>query len=219
MTATPKRIGAALRLTLEDVASVGQANFENLLRQHLSLVLSDELDDQLLNGSGTAPNLAGILANASIESAAAPAAGVESWSRFLAAQAAAVDGLWASELGHVGLLVGPETYRLSATVFQGSDSEESAAMYLKRTGAGESAYWTNSRMPVTASNIQAALICRKGRSTMQTAVAPTWGYVSVDDIFSGAGKGERRFVLNTLVGDCIVVQAGAYRKVSFRVSA
>ena len=59
-TATPKRISARLELTLEDIAAVGQDNFESILRENLSLALSDQLDDQAINGNGTAPNLAGI---------------------------------------------------------------------------------------------------------------------------------------------------------------
>ena len=49
---TPKRISARLGIRVEDVASVGQANFESILRENLALVLSDALDDQVVNGSG-----------------------------------------------------------------------------------------------------------------------------------------------------------------------
>ena len=58
---TPKRISARLAIAIEDVAAVGQQNFEGILRENLSLVLSDELDDQAINGNGTAPNLTGML--------------------------------------------------------------------------------------------------------------------------------------------------------------
>ena len=47
-TATPKRVSARLELTLEDVAAVGQANFESILRENLALALSDQLDDQVI---------------------------------------------------------------------------------------------------------------------------------------------------------------------------
>ena len=49
---TPKRISVRLGIRIEDVAAVGQANFESILRENLSLVLSDELDDQAINGAG-----------------------------------------------------------------------------------------------------------------------------------------------------------------------
>ena len=59
-TATPKRISARLEILIEDIASVGQENFESILRENLSLVLSDALDSQAINGNGSAPNLTGI---------------------------------------------------------------------------------------------------------------------------------------------------------------
>ena len=60
-TATPKRVSARLEVALEDIAAVGQDNFEAMLRENLSLALSDALDTQAITGNGSAPNLAGIL--------------------------------------------------------------------------------------------------------------------------------------------------------------
>ena len=216
-TTTVHRIGASLNLAIEDIASVGQANFESLLRQHISLAVSDELDDQMLNGDGANDDLIGIFER--LTDPSAPAAGVETWTRFLAIQSGGIDGLWASELSHIGLVVGPETYRLAAATFQGTDAEDSAASYLKRMG---DSFVTNSRMPASATNIQQGILCRKGRSMMptpmRTAVCPHWGYFTIDDIYTGALKGQRRFVINTLVGDVILVQPSAYAQVAFRVS-
>ena len=146
---------------------------------------------------------------------AAPAAGVESWKRFVAAQSSGIDGLWATELSHVSMVVGVETYRLAAATFQGNDAEDSAAMYLKRHGAD---FWTNSRMPKKVANIQQGILCRKGIMGMRTAVAPQWGYIGIDDIYSGARSGQRYFTVSVLIGDVILVQPGAYKQVSFRVA-
>ena len=94
--------------------------------------------------------------------------------------------------------------------------------YLKRMGAGDSAFVTNKRMPDKVSHVQQGILCRKGRSMMpapmRTAICPHWGYFTVDDIYTGAHKGQRRFVINTLVGDVILVQPDAYAQVAFRVS-
>ena len=144
-TASPKRVGASLGLTIEDIAAIGTANFESILRENVSLVLSDELDDQIINGDGSNDDLTGIFER--LTNPSAPAAAVETWTRFLAIQSGGIDGLWATELEHIAMVVGVDTYRLSAATFQGTDSEESAASYLKRMGAG---YWTNSRMPAKA---------------------------------------------------------------------
>ena len=212
-TTTPKRVGASLGLTLEDIAAVGQANFEAVLRENISLVLSDELDDQMINGDGSNNDLTGIFER--LGNPSAPAANVESWTRFLAIQSGAIDGLWATELMHIAMVVGVDTYRLAAATFQGNDAEESAASYLKRMGAG---FFTNKRMPAKSGHIQQGIACRKGRGGMRTAACPTWGSIGVDDIFSGALKGERYFTLSVLVGDVILVQPDAYKQIAFRVS-
>ena len=132
VTTGPHRIGAGLRLTLEDIATVGHAGFESMLRQHISLLVSDELDNQMINGGGGGANLSGVFHR--LDNPSNPAANVETWTRFLAIQSGGIDGLWATELEHIGLVVGVETYQLAAATFQGTDSEESAASYLKRMG-------------------------------------------------------------------------------------
>ena len=218
---TPHRVGASVNLAVEDIAAVGQANFESILRQHISLVLSDELDGQLLNGAAAGNDLTGIFER--LGDPADPAAAVETWERFLAIQASGVEGLWAAKLDEISLLVGPETYRLAArTVRAGNAADQTAQQFLNAVGADGSAFWTNKRMPDKAAHIQQGILCRKGRSMMptpmRTAVAPHWGYISISDIYSGASVGERRFVLSVLVGDVILVQPDAYEQVAFRVS-
>ena len=216
-TTVPHRIGGSLAMAVEDLAAIGTENFESIFRQNLSMVLSAHLDHNLLNGSTDTDvnELEGFYKR--LTDPAAPAANAETWTRFLAIQSGGIDGLWATELGHVAMVVGVETYRLAAATFQGADSEESAASYLKRMGAG---FWTNSRMPVKAAHVQQGILCRKGKTGMRTAVAPIWSNgISIDDIYSGARKGERYFTVSTLVGDVMLVQPGAYSQIAFRVSA
>ena len=228
-TTTPHRVGASLNLSLEDIASVGQANFESILRQNISLALSDELDDQLLNGAGDDANLTGFFKR--LTDPDAPGAGVEDFDRFLAVAASGIDGLWATMLSQVSMVVGVDTYTLSTRTFRdrvvGADPGAGVALgdvSFADYGASKLAgWWCNSRMPAAASKIQAGILCRKGRSMrpdpMRLAVAPQWGFVAIDDIYTGARKGERRFVVSVLVGDLILVQPDAYAQVAFRVAA
>ena len=204
-TATPKRVSARLELTLEDIATVGQANFEAILRENLSLALSEELDDQAINGDGQAPNLKGIF-NA-LTNPSAPAAGVAAFDTLVAAFAGGIDGLWANTVKDVAIVAGVDTYKLSAKTFRDrvidtgqrggvSLGDEAFSDYAMRQYGG---WWTNKRMPATASNVQQAILYRKGRSAagasagMRTAVCPHWNEVSIDDIYSGSAKGERYF--------------------------
>ena len=221
-TATPKRVSARLELTLEDIAAIGQANFEAILRENLSLALSDQLDEQAINGNGTAPNLAGIFQR--LTDPTDPTV-VADFDAFVAAFAGGVDGLWANTVKEVAIVAGVDTYRLSARTFRdatGQDlgdkafSDYAMAMY--------GGWWTNSRMPDPASNIQQAILFRKGRSmlggagAMRTAVCPHWNIIDIDDIYSGSGKGERYFTMHVLLGDVILVQPNAYAQVAFQTA-
>ena len=169
-TATPKRVSARLELTLEDIATVGQANFEAILRENLSLALPDELDDQAINGDGSAPNLKGMFNVLSDPSA--PAAGVAAFDTFVGSFAGGIDGLWANTVKDVAIVAGVDTYKLSAQTFRDrvidtaqrggvSLGDEAFSDYAMRQYGG---WWTNKRMPATASNVQQAILYRKGRS-------------------------------------------------------
>ena len=219
---TPKRISARLGIRIEDVAAVGQANFESILRENLSLVLSDELDDQAINGNGTAPNLTGIFQR--LADPIDPTA-VADFDAFAAAHAGGVDGLWSNTIKDVSIVVGPATYTLASRTFQTATNykgELSAAAYAMANAGG---FWTNKRMPDTASNIQQALLYRKGRSmmggagAMRTAVCPHWNEIGIDDIYSGSASGERFFTMHVLLGDVILVQPAAYAQIAFQVAA
>ena len=170
-TATPKRISARLSLALEDVAAVGQANFEAALRENLSLVLSDELDKQAISGDGQAPNLAGILQR--LTDPDAPAAGVATFDSFVDAFAGGIDGLWSSRMNEVAIVCGPETYRLSAKTFRDAAGQDMGDIAFADYAAKFGGWWTNKRMPAKAAHVQQAILHRTGRSGIRTAVCRT----------------------------------------------
>ncbi len=223
-TTTAHRIGASLLLSLEDIANVGQANFEALLREHISVAVSDELDDQALNGDGSDDDLTGIFERLTDPSRTTAVADFDGYA---AAHAGGVDGLWASGIKDVGIVVGPETYQHASKTFQTAANykgELSAAAYAMANTGG---FWTNKRMPAkgtfdTVDDVQQAILYRMGRSQMptpmRTAVCPHWGYFTIDDIYTTARKGQRRFVINTLVGDVILVQPDAYAQIAFQLA-
>ena len=230
-TATPKRVSARLELTLEDIAAVGQANFESILRENLALAISDQLDGQMINGTGTAPNLAGIF-QALTDPTAAPAA-IADFDTFVGAFADGVDGLWSVGVKEVGVVAGVETYRLSARTFRdpatgtaGGRGDKAFSDYAMGMYGG---WWTNTRMPdpatfMSVDNVQQAILHRMGRSmmggagAMRTAVCPHWNIIDIDDIYSGSAQGERFFTMHVLLGDVIIVQPGAYAQVAFQTA-
>ena len=230
-TATPKRVSARLELTLEDIATVGQSNFESVLRENLALALSDQLDDQIINGNGAAPNLSGIF-QALSDPAAAPTA-IADFDAFVAAFAGGVDGLWSDTVKEIAIVCGVETYRLSAAIFRdpstGTAGGRGAEAFSDYAMEHYGAWFTNSRMPssttfLSVDSVQQAILYRKGRSmaggagAMRTAICPHWGVVDIDDIFSGSAQGERYFTMHVLLGDVLLVQRNAYAQVAFQTA-
>ena len=222
-TATPKRISARLELTLEDIAAIGQDNFESILRENLALALSDELDDQAINGNGTAPNLTGMFER--LTDPSAPAATVAAFDDFVAAFAGGIDGLWSNTIKEVAIVAGVDTYRLSARTFRDIATADLGDKAFSDYAMGMyGGWWTNRRMPATDNHVQQGILYRMGRSMMggmvgmRTAVCPHWNEISIDDIYSGSAQGERYFTMHVLLGDVILVQPDAYAQVAFQVS-
>ena len=222
---TPHRVGGSVQTTLEAIASVGVSNFEALLRSQISLILSSELDRLLINGdeAGGSNEPDGFIAQ--ITAAAAAAATVATFDEFLGEMVAGIDGLWASRMTEVAALTNPQAYRLAASTFRdasGANGDRGETSFADYAAAKTAGFMTNKRMPDTVAHEALAILVRHGQSMspdpMQTAVCPSWGYVSIDDIYSGALKGQRRYVLNTLVGDLVITQPDAYAVRTITVS-
>ena len=140
--------------------------------------------------------------------------------------AAFIDGLWATMLSDLSVVINPAGYRKLATTFQapttsGANGEVSAASYLMEKLGG---LWTNSRMPATPTsgtlNKNATLIVsRMGQPGLTRAIIPDWARLQIDDIYSGSAKGERYFTVSAIVGDVILVQPAAFQLGAMQVTA
>ena len=215
-TAGPKRVAGRLGIRIEDIASVGASNFESALRANLQLVMGAELDNQVINGSGVAPNITGLLKT--LTDADDPADVVD-FDGFVSTFAAAVDGLWASTVKDVGIVCGPATYALSAKTFRDAAGQDLGAIaFSDYARAHFGGWWTNSRMPDAAENIQKGILRRTGRTGIRTAVVPHWGALSIDDVYSGSASGTRFVSFHVLLGDVLVIQPGAYSEVALKVA-
>ena len=214
-TATPKRVSARLEIRAEDIAAAGVANFESALRTNLTMALSAELDDQIINGGGTGNDLSGLfkaLADATADGTTL------TFQHGISKLASLVDGLWAMDLMQIRQIVGVATYRKAASVFAGSASnkgERPLADYLRDHSGG---FRTNSRMPAVSATKQAGLAFRAGVSGIRTAVCPHWGRIGISDVYTGAAKAETSVTFHVLLGDVLVIQPGSYSQVEYKVS-
>ena len=222
VTTTPRRISARLSIAAEDVAMVGNASFESALRENATLALSSEYDNQCINGAGADADVTGLIAQ--LTTPTAPTA-VADFDAFLAAVAGQVDGLWAMSLQDVSTVVNPATYALSAAAFRDAGDNHrgdvAASSYLARETGG---WWTASRMPAApatgdGANIAAAVVHRRGRPGLTTAVHPTWATLTVDDIYTDSASAVRHYSIHVLVGaKVLLVQPAAYALARFKVA-
>jgi len=218
VTANPRRISARLTLAIEDIAAVGVANFESALRGHASAALSNAYDDQVINGNATAPNINGLINQLTNPTDPTAVAKFDDWVTAFANQ---IDGLWASMMTDVSIVANVDAYKLAAKTFRGTETagapNQTAADYLRASTGG---FWTNKRMPATASTIARGIVYRMGRMGLRTAVHPTWGTLSIDDIYTDSASGQRHFTIHVLVGDkVLIVQPDAYDLAEFKVSS
>ena len=212
-TATPKRITGAFRIRREDMALL--ASLESDLRSNLTSVMTEAYDGQLLNGDNTDPNLNGLFAQ--LTDPTAPAAGAETFARYVAAAAGHVDGTYATELTGVRALVGVETYRHMASTFASNQDSTSALSYLRAETGGVRA---SGRVPDASSNVQQAVVRRTNPAGDRVAVSPVWqGMELIRDPYTDAAKAHVIVTALVLVGSPVILRPDAFVQDSFRVAA
>ena len=222
-TATPRSIRGRLTLNLEDIAAIGQANFESALRQNAQAVVSDALDTQVITGNGTAPNLDGLIQ--AVDRPDRPdhdrEPSMRSWRSVRGCHRRVMgpdhDG---RRLGMVderrrlqarGEVVPRQNHRHGPANGGVSLGNKTAADYLRKAYTG--GFWTNEAYARNGVEYRARhRAIESGRMGLRTACLPTWGSIAVDDIYSDAQSGQRHFTLNILVGSkVLLVQPDAYK--------
>ena len=185
-----------------------------MLLAHTSMkVSSSELDDQILNGSGSSSNEVNgaVPDDLTDPSATQPSSCRNIRADFWRSRASGVDGLVCDRVGTHSTCwwAWTRTGWRAATLRGAATPPCRLRSYLgPEVGAG---FATNNKMPAKVSHIQQGILCRKGQPGQRLAVAPTWGSLEVDDIFSDAKKGIRNFTVSVLIGDVIVEQPSALR--------
>ena len=127
----PKRLTGQYAFSHELSASVGPG-LESALRMDLADAVRAKMSDRLINGdeSSDPEDVDGFLANVS---AATPVPGTESgFGDYASVAAQAVDGIFASSESEISLLLGLDSYKHAASVYQASGSGESASEALRR---------------------------------------------------------------------------------------
>ena len=188
---TPKRITGQFVVRREDLAVM--PGMEESLRSAMGDSMGDSLDDQVLTGDGTSPNLSGLF---KIATDVAAATAVETFATGVSRFAEIVDGRYANGWGDLRAAIGVDTFAKYAGLFQ-SNGDESLFDYLMgKLGA----LIVSKRVPAKASNAQKGLVIRTRGS--QILEVPLWNGVQfVRDEVTKAAEGQILVTAFLLAGD------------------
>ena len=194
-TRKPVRIGGQIELQVED-----EAIFPSLtddLDRALSSSLSDKFDDQIMTGSGSAPQLDSLISQADD---VAIASAVETFQSGVSRYAGLIEGVHATDWASIRALIGVDTFKLySGLITSGTDV--SLFDYLKaRLGS----LMVSKRVPALAGSGQKGIATLMGK--MEPIVVSLWNGMSmrIDDDVTQASKGVRVVTLFLLAGSPFV---------------
>lgn len=183
-----------IRLTARYLFNIRQtlqlSGFEEILRRDLSAVMSDKMDDQIVNGNGTAPNVNGFINELDVADAANA---VTTWPQFLDFFTSLVDGLNSYNLGDLRAVVGSGGFTYANNLFRTGSNDlgprESAYEYVRARIGGIS---VSSRIPAedATSKDERIIVARTAYPGMN-AVAPIWrGMELIRDPYTNAAEGQ-----------------------------
>lgn len=213
ITAQPRRVTGSFRVQVEDLARL--RGFEAAFRRNLQDVLADGVDDLILNGSASGDGTVhGLLAQLGDPAATYPGSGAPSYGSYLAAMSSLIDGKHSVDESGVSMLVGLETYRIMAGLVA-TDRDRSASAAIRADWGGLRA---SGRLAAPNNKVQAAIGVRRPMG-VPNAVMPTWGALTIDDMVTGAAKGERVITSYVLVGDVMIERSAGYEQLGLRTAA
>ena len=182
-------------------------NFEQILRRDLSAVMSDAMDEQLINGNGTEPNVTGFLSE--LAAPTRPSA-ADTFASYITKFTGAVDGLNAYQLGDLRTVIGAASFNHMYSLYRGANSDLPVYEALRSRIGGMT---VSSRIPAptttggqanTQRNIM-ALTSYPGRN----AVAPVWrGVEMIRDPYTLAGKAQVRLTVISFFNFKILRETG-----------
>ena len=210
--AADRRLQTRLTLRREDLAAYPQ--IEQALKTNLQLEQDTTLDDQVLRGDDSSPNLDGLAHQITVT-----AEGTSSTFDLVVGKVAALcDGHYAPDLKAIRLVVNAsvaawmmKTFRSTAAV---GGENETLWSYLTRELGGLRA---SARMPASASNVAWCIAHRMGVAG-QLGVVTNWGGITIEDIYSDSKSGLIHCTAVQIVQGVGLLRADAWKAISVKTA-
>ena len=211
-TLSPVRLTARYLFRVEDMARFPQ--LEATLRRDVGMAMADQMDEQIINGDGTAPNVTGFLSE--LPDPTDPGA-VLTFATWLETFLDFVDGIRAFGLMDLRCIVGPHTFRKAAATFSAAAGmpEETSAYEYVSSRMGECS--VSARIPNPNNNIQRGIVALT-QYPGANAVAPVWDSVQlIRDPYTDAAKG-RVAITAVMLWNFKIVREGGFRLFEAKVA-
>ena len=210
--AADRRLQTRLTLRREDLAAYPQ--IEAALKTNLQLEQDATLDDQVLTGDDSSPNLDGLQ-----HQVAVTAEGTSTTFDLAVGKVAAlVDGLYATDLKAIRLVVNASVAGWMMKTWRGTAANggpnETLWSFLTRELGGLRA---SARMPASASNVGWCIAHRMGVAG-QLGVVTSWGGVTIEDIYSDSKSGLIHCTAVQIVQGVGLLRADAWKAVSIKTA-
>ena len=210
--AADRRLQTRLTLRREDLAAYPA--IEQALKTNLQLEQDTTLDDQVLTGDDSSPNLDGLQ-----HQVAVTAEGTSTTFDLAVGKVAQLcDGHYAPDLKAIRLVVNPtvaqwmmKSFRSTAAV---GGENETLWSYLSRELGG---LRSSARMPASASNVGWCIALRMGVAG-QLGVVTSWGGVTIEDVYSDSKSGLIHATAVQIVQGVGLLRADAWKAISIKTA-
>ena len=191
----PVRIGGSFEIAAEDEALYPALGDD--LDIAASAAVADELDDQIITGNGSSPNLSGLIHQADDVTAASA---VEDFETGVSRFGGLFDGLHCQDWGDIRALIGPQTFK----VFVGAIATSTAINLYDFLKSRLGSLMVSKRTPSKSSQAQKGIAVLTAKK--QNIVVPIWNgmQLRIDDPYSGASTGKRTVTIAVLAGSPFV---------------
>ena len=207
----PIRGSGSYEFRIEDVAKL--VGIEDALRSDLRAGMDNLLNDQAVNGDGTAPNVSGILDAIAATPTTTPT-NADDFSEIVARVMGEVDGTYANSPSDLRMAMRSDIFSHLATQYRGNNSDVSAYAFLSSRMGGAT---VSNIIPGIANNYGSVIIHKTGGG-QRSVVMPVWDAFSVIvDPYSGAKKGEIGLTASLLF-NFQVLDASAFVNMKVRAS-
>ena len=210
--AADRRLQTRLTLRREDLAAYPA--IEQALKMNLAQEQENTLDDQVLTGDDSSPNLDGLEHQITVTAEST----TTTFDLAVGKVAALCDGLYAPDLKAIRLVVNPAiaTWMMKSfrsTAAQGGENE-TLWSYLSRELGGLRA---SARMPASASNVGWCIAHRLGVAG-QLGVVTSWGGITIEDIYSDSKSGLIHCTAVQIVQGVGLLRADAWKAISIKTA-